>query len=84
MDITYFMVEVEAVETNIHIAAVTVEDASPIFVLWIANCPSMKLAGRILCLRADWTMKVPCIEADLQITLFGIKGFVIYNGGFAV
>jgi len=30
MDITYFMVEVEAVETNIHIAAVTVEDASPI------------------------------------------------------
>jgi hypothetical protein len=45
IDIAYFMVEAKAVEPNVHVAAVTVEDASPVFVLWITDGPSMKLTG---------------------------------------
>jgi hypothetical protein len=82
IDVAYFMVEIETFKANIHIAAIAVEDASPVFVFWIATSPSMKLTRWIFCLRTDRTVEIPCIKTDPQLSLFGMKRFIIYDGRF--
>ena len=82
IDVAYFMVEIETFKANIHIAAIAVEDASPVFVFWIATGPSMKLTRWILCLWMDRTVEISCIKTDPQLSLIRMKCFIIYDGRF--
>jgi hypothetical protein len=82
IDIAYFMVEIKTFDAKVHIAAITVKDASPIFVFWIATGPSMKLTRWILCLWTDRAGEISCIKMDLQLSLIRMKCFIIHDGRF--
>ena len=82
IDIAYFMVEIKTFNANVHVAAITVEDASPSFVFWIATGPSMKLTRWILCLWMDRTVEISCIKTDPQFSLIRMKCFIIHDGRF--
>jgi hypothetical protein len=75
-------VEIKTFNANVHVAAITVEDASLIFVCWIATGPSMKLTRWILCLWMDRTVEISCIKTDPQLSLIRMKCFIIHDGRF--